>query len=241
MSTTQEQLFSTLAGILPALQGRLAPAAAAQSDLPARLLAHWRTAQPQAGRIYWAARSWSMLIWQPAYLSVLAVHCGQAALPLAGLQQDVHGGGTAGFALPASQPASGETARLIAAAAAALLAYQDEQLPLLQSAQPYSAYQASCLTVDCVLSALQLASSTLGWDSRTELAWMEVWLAALRLPRHGRLMAVELPDGQCRTALDRKGCCQHFRIPGAEACSSCPRWPAAERLQRIRQELQASD
>ena len=61
------------------------------------------------------------------------------------------------------------------------------------------------------------------------------------LPRHGRLMAVELPDGLCRTALDRKGCCQHFRIPGAEACSSCPRWPAAERLQRIRQELQASD
>src|ERR1700744_1518078 len=31
------------------------------------LLAHWRDAYPEAGRMYWSLRCWGILIWQPIY------------------------------------------------------------------------------------------------------------------------------------------------------------------------------
>ncbi|MBE9610638.1 siderophore ferric iron reductase [Chitinilyticum piscinae] len=234
----QQALLAQIAGILPALAGRVEPVPCRQLDLAASLLEHWQRAQPAAGRAYWTARSWSMLIWQPAYLSVLTVHCGGQVLDLAGMQQVCTEGSTAGFTLPPQQPMTGETGVLLQHAAAGLLAYRQAQLPQLQAIQPYSAHQASCLMVDCVLSALQLAGSTLGWPATTEEWWAGQWLGALQLTRHGRLMRIEVEPGRCRTALERQGCCQHFRIPGAVACSTCPRWPLPERLQLIRQEWQ---
>ncbi|MFN4237826.1 MAG: siderophore ferric iron reductase [Vogesella sp.] len=231
-------VLQDVARLLPALHGRIAALPAAQPGLSAALLQYWHQQQAEAGPHYWAARSWSMLIWQPAYLSVLAVHTGHAALQLHGLQQDVHNGTTAGFSLPMHQPATGDEPQLIALAAAQLLAYQQQHLPLLQAGQAYSGYLASCMTVDCVLSALQMAAQDAGWCPLRQQQLAASWLQALQLTRHGNLMQVAVAPGQCRTALARKGCCQHFRLSGAEACCDCPRWPMPERLQRIRQQWQ---
>jgi siderophore ferric iron reductase len=229
-------LLGTIARCLPALQGRIGAPQPAQHGLAAALLQHWRASQPAAGHHYWTARSWGMLIWQPAYLSVLAVHLGHSTLSLQGLQQDLHAGHTSGFSLPEHATASGSEAELIVAAAQQLLAYQQLHLPQLQAEQAYSGYLASCLTVDCVLSALQLAAGTRAWHPAQQQRYATRWLEALQLTRHGTLMQVDVAPGQCCTALARKGCCQHFRLDGAEACSDCPRWPMPERLQRIRQQ-----
>ncbi|WP_410499973.1 (2Fe-2S)-binding protein [Chitinibacter sp. S2-10] len=224
-----------VARAMPALRGRVVSGITAQPELAADLLTHWRLVQPAAGRLYWAARSWSMLIWQPAYLSVFAVYCSRVAVPLSGLWQDVSQGSTAGFAIAATTLTDSEADAvkqpdgLIAAAAHYLLDYQQEHLPRLQAIEPYSTYQAACMSVDCLLSALQIVAARLNWNAETVLLQADVWLDALQLQRHGRLMRIETVSGSC-TALDRKGCCQHFRIPGETACASCPRRPMSERL-----------
>ncbi|QLG87580.1 siderophore ferric iron reductase [Chitinibacter bivalviorum] len=225
-----------VAAVLPTLRGRVAQTNA-QPRLAEALYAHWQAAQPAAGRHYWSARSWGMLIWQPAYLAVLAVHQAQCALSLTGLQQSVSAGVTSGFTLPNQQLQCGGTDALIAYTANSLRIYHQQHYPQLNAVQPYAERLAACLTVDCVLSALLLANQIQRWPEQRLVQLAERWLTALQWTRHGALMQIELPAGRRVPALLRQGCCQHFRLQGEAPCSNCPRRPLDERIEIMRSEM----
>jgi hypothetical protein len=67
--------------------GRIGPVSAYQlycggagnADRLAALHAYWQQAHTQAGPHYWPTCSWTLLIWQPIYFSVLAIHLGRRA------------------------------------------------------------------------------------------------------------------------------------------------------------------
>ncbi|WP_027467682.1 siderophore ferric iron reductase [Deefgea rivuli] len=231
-----QSVLDQVAVLLPALQGQLAAPRNQQNDLPAELLTHWQAAQPQAGKLYWCARSWGMLMWQPAYLTVFAVYASRTALDLSGFWQDAQVGITQGFTLPEEAAYRGAQHEIIPAAAQFLLDYHQRQYAQLNTIYAYSAKQAACMTVDCVLAALLHAQQHYAWSNSELAAHSEAWLEALQWTRHGNLMFIPLHENEI-AALNRQGCCQHFRIPGEEACSTCPRWPMPIRVEKIKSEL----
>lgn len=234
-----QRVLDQIAVLLPALQGRLAVQHSQQMDLSAQLFSHWQQAQPQAGKPYWRARSWGMLMWQPAYLSVFAVYASQAALDLNALWQDAQAGVTQGFALPEGAAQFGERDTLIAAAAQFLQDYHHTHYAQLNALQSYSNKQAACMTVDCVLAALLYAQQHYAWSNAELAAQRDAWLAVLPWPKHGNLMFIPHEEREI-AALNRQGCCQHFRLCGQEACSTCPRWPMPIRIEKIKQEHQCT-
>jgi siderophore ferric iron reductase len=231
-----QPVLDQIAVLLPALQGRLAAPRNQQNDLAEKLLRNWQAAQPNAGKLYWCARSWGMLMWQPAYLSVFAVYASNAALDLSELWQNAQAGITQGFTLPEQAAHFGAQHEIIPAAAQSLQHYHQRHYAQLNSIYAYSAKQAACMTVDCILAALLYVQRHYGWSNSELAAQSDAWLAALQWTRHGNLMFIPLHE-RVIAALNRQGCCQHFRIPGEEACSTCPRWPMPIRIEKIKCEL----
>ena len=124
-------LLLRLRRVLPGLDGRVGAPRADELTLEhpqsvARLLAHWRAACPEAGRHYWAARCWTLLVWQPIYLQVLAVRLAGQAPCLDGLAQGVEQGFVAGFCLPDHQPLQGEPQRLLRHAGAQIRGFCEQ-------------------------------------------------------------------------------------------------------------------
>ncbi|WP_373976173.1 siderophore ferric iron reductase [Chitinibacter sp. SCUT-21] len=221
----------------PALCGQCETQPSVQLDLAAQLMSDWKKRQPAAGKMYWTARSWGMLMWQPAYLNVIASYLSRSTFELTHLRQTVVDGFTTGYTLPESALQHGAGEELIRTAASALRQYHQQHLQQLCELERFSAKQAACLTVDCVLSALLWVQQYLGWSYTQLNAAAEQWLSALEWQKHGQLMPIEMPGSACSAALNRQGCCQHFRLPGEQACSTCPRWPMAERIEKIKLEL----
>ncbi|WP_157314467.1 siderophore ferric iron reductase [Chitinibacter sp. GC72] len=233
-------VLTEIARICPYLHGQTGAARSEQHSLAGELYAHWQSATPAAGPHYWRARSWGMLMWQPAYACVLAVHCANRALDLQHFWQTARAGVTQAWALPADAVISETGTPLITQAAHSLLRYHHAHYQQLVQLSRYSAKQAACMTVDCVLSALLLPARHFNWSADQLDEQTHLWLDALQWQQHGQLMQVQLPSGACVPALHRQGCCQHFRLPGEQACSTCPRWPMATRLEKIRLELETT-
>ena len=68
---------------------------------------YWREHFPEGGEPYWSVRSWTMLVWQPAFLAIAAVHGAGLSIDLLRLQQRRSGGVLAGFRLPTDALVSG--------------------------------------------------------------------------------------------------------------------------------------
>ncbi|WP_374497514.1 siderophore ferric iron reductase [Vogesella indigofera] len=240
-------LLAAISRCLPGLDGVIAPAAAdaitadAANPAPvAALLQHWRQAHPEAGPHYWGSRAWTLLLWQPVYLAVLAVQLAGCLPRLAGMAQRRQGGFVAGFSLAHGELQLGGEAALIAAAGQALQAACQPYLALLNQELKLHPKMAGRLQADCLLAALlhaQRCDARLG-NARL-LALAPQWLAALAQPDASALMTVALDDGRQRLALERKVCCQHFRRCDGELCSTCPKLKPAARLALLKQELSA--
>jgi siderophore ferric iron reductase len=232
------ELLATVSQALPILAGRIRPDDSVRADWVAQLYADLQAAHPEAGPHYWATRSWSLLIWQPAYLSVLSVHLGQSLPQLDRLEQDLKPCYVAGFSLPVHQVETGSQSALIARAGQQLQAIQQSSLAQLRQQRPFSAKLAACLLADCLLSVLMmLPSIDARWSIEQVRALANEWLNACGLSKNGGLHTIDLSPKKPQLALDRKGCCQHFRRSDGELCSSCPKHPLPQRLQLIRQEL----
>lgn len=237
------QLLRAIADVQPALAGRLSGNGQARvrpdDALALQLLQFWQAAEPAAGRHFWSARAWTLLVWQPAWLSVLAVHLGPATLELDRLQQDVEAGLTGGFSIAPGAVHALPAELALAQAAGTLMHWQAQQHARLQAVQPFSARLAAALLLDCVHAALLQLQVACGWSNARLLQAGQQWRAALGLTAHGQLRLVSMAPGDPlpqRAMLDRRACCQYFRLPGAPLCSSCPRRPLAEREQLLRSE-----
>ncbi|MBV8045747.1 MAG: siderophore ferric iron reductase [Paludibacterium sp.] len=203
-----------------------------------RLVGYWREAHPEAGPLYWASRSWTMLIWQPLYLLVWATHRCKAVPRLAGMAQRVDGGRVSGFVLGAHHPLDEARldARIMAAGveARALCPQLLADLGLQIRLHPK---MAGRLQADCLLAALlAVARSRPEWTPEYVCGLAGDWLAAAGLAGQSGLCRFGLPGGGLGLGLERRVCCQHFRRADGVLCSSCPRWTAPEREARLREE-----
>jgi siderophore ferric iron reductase len=237
------QLLQQLAQALPGLDGRIDEAAADEFSLAAaspaigQLLQHLRTRHPEAGPHYWGCRSWGLLLWQPAYATVLGVELAAALPDWTAMQQRLLPGMVAGFSLPA-QPLRHETAAsLRQPAATQLSAIAATVLPQLAAQQPLHAKLAGRLLADCVVAALLLLQRLQPARDNAAIEQLTAqWLAALDLPQASGVWPVALEQGGERLALARRACCQHFRRCDGSLCSTCPKLQTAARVALLRKE-----
>ncbi|MDO9406292.1 MAG: siderophore ferric iron reductase [Polaromonas sp.] len=248
MSSTVHGLLDIVAACQPGLTGRIGPSAPgelicgaeANAPLVTALHEHWRDAHPEAGPLYWSARSWSQLVWQPVFLTVLSVHLGGLVPRLAHVGQSLQGGAVFGFSLPAHgfrATSSADPATLIPFAARQLRAWLARQWQEATGVFFMHARVANRLAADLLMAALLLVQrrSALGNDALRELAAR--WLSAMHMDGCSSLVDVPLDDGRTALALGRKICCQHFRRADSAPCTSCPKLPIETRMVLLRQEL----
>ncbi|MCP9338231.1 siderophore ferric iron reductase [Stutzerimonas xanthomarina] len=237
------RLLHVAARALPGLNGEIGAAQDHQlicgsPDNAARVCAlhrYWEQSHPEAGPHYWSARSWSLLIWQPIYFSLLAVHLGGRAPCLAHMGQSVIAGSVHGFRLPPHCPYGGDLRALIACASDQLQDFVETQLDEFNAVAVIYPKMARLLVADCVRAALLLAQRHEPVTDDVLLEAERHWLDALALPGGSALVPLELDDGRHCLAMGRKVCCQHFRRADGELCASCPKLARDERLKRLRE------
>lgn len=244
-TTDLARLIDTATNALPRMAGRVGEACNGQlvdgcASNPASisaLHAHWVSAHPEAGPHYWAIHSWSLVIWQPIYLSFLAVHLSQQVPSLAKMGQTVSEGQVGGFCLPPHRPRQGRQADLIGYAAEQLCQFVDRQLSDFNSVCQIYPKMARLLAADCARAALLWVDRCQPMGNAQVLDLEGQWMEALALSPGSSLIDVHTEDGRHCLALGRKVCCQHFRRADGEMCSTCPRHKQEERCQRLRAEF----
>lgn len=238
-------LLDVISHSLPGLQVRIGAADADQlvcgsegnPQRIATLYQHWRQAHPEAGPHYWTVRSWTYLVWQPVYLTVLSVHLAQRMPCLSSLAQTVQNGVVSGFCLPEHCPQQAAQEALISLAASQLERLLRRQHAEFCQVQNIHGKLAQRLAADYVLAALLQVQRQLTLDNSQLRALAARWLEALGLRGSSDLLEVRLEDGRDCLSLERKACCQHFRRCDGELCSTCPKLRRDERLLRLREEL----
>lgn len=238
-------LLDVISRSLPGLQGRIGAAGAdllvcgseGNAQRIATLYRHWRQAHPEAGPHYWTVRSWTYLVWQPIYLTLLGVHLAQRALCLSSLGQCVEGGVVSGFCLAEHSVQQAAQDQLIGLAARQLDDWLRHQHAEFCQVQNIHGKLAQRLAADYVLAALLLVQRQQNLGNQQLRALAAHWLDALGLRGASELLEVRLDDGRDCLTLERKACCQHFRRGDGELCSTCPKLRRDERLLRLREEL----
>ncbi|MDR9467555.1 siderophore ferric iron reductase [Marinospirillum sp.] len=199
------------------------------------LVEHQAQSWPEAGRLYWFARSWSLLLWKPVVLALVAVHFLQRPLNLQLLGQKGDEAGLTEFSLPARalHPVSSQALRQQAGILKATSEAWQQQLGAVIRVNPAL---ARGLLADRLLSGLLHLQASLNADNAWLAETADTWLQELELQKASGLMSVQLDSGQQRLVLNRKTCCQHYRRRDGELCNTCPRLGREERLLRLKQE-----
>lgn len=197
---------------------------------------------PEAGRHYWAFRTWGLLVWQPVYLTMAGVH-------LAGTvpHQDCIGQRAGdcmvwGSVIADHTPIAGRNDRLLQAAAGPLRQCLAAVLDTCCSVVELHPKAAGRLVADCVTSAtLRIMSRRPDWCAQTAADWGECWLHALGLDGAGGFLRYQDDGGGDHLAMERKVCCLVYKRRDGELCDTCPRIPLQERLAQLRRSASALD
>ncbi len=242
---TTAKLFTLAQRYHPALQGRelqvtaatLAPYQPIEPGLRA-LYQHWQQEAPEAGPAYWSVRCWTLLIWQPVYLALVAVHgCGHG-LNLGGFYQYRFQGSIAGFSLTSNEqvPLANQTeSQIIHRVAQELHKYYEWLLTECQRVFKLRSRLAIRLTADTLLSGLiRLPVLQPARHHKALQTLANHWLDALGWQGESSLIAIPLENAPPALALNRKSCCFEYCRTDGELCSTCPKQSLSLRLQRIK-------
>lgn len=206
------------AGMLAELYGRLAQA------------------YPKAGKPFYAVRLWTNLVWQPAYLAVIAVHVHGALPALSTLSQQAKGIYISGYRLPPGPQYSDTLENLIIRAGKDLRAFADAGLAEVNAIVPLKRLPALRLLTERMLSLmLRLDRYAPGTTIARQREFCALWLKAMGLTGHGDLETLDLDDGSQVLITARKGCCLDYLAFPQTYCASCPKQDDALRLARQRE------
>lgn len=237
-----------------ALAGQVHPAFENDPDLPqhASIIADadstpvitalhqfWKSTCPEAGQPYWSIRCWTMLVWQPVYLAVVGVHGARLVPTLLTLRQKVNNGVVAGFNFTDKSVSRGAQDTLIARAGGELRQLADALLAQLITITRVRRVSAMRLLADSVLAVLVRLPELIPelipeMDNQRIQTLSRHWLAAMDLTAQSDLMPITLSNGREQLALNRKGCCMHYRRHDGDLCASCPKLKMPVRLERLR-------
>ncbi|WP_299491443.1 siderophore ferric iron reductase [uncultured Shewanella sp.] len=236
--------IDALARLSPQLHGALCYQIPSQKDVllsahvdvwPLRQLYQLHLEQyPQAGKVYAATRTWSLMYWQPVFLSVLSVHGIKMAPKLDTLKQHVQNGSIYGYFLSHDDMDVGHQDALIQIAGKRLKALCEGYYQALSSVAKMPKRNAFRLLADSVLSALSRLVSILPVTNQQVLAWSKSWLEALGLSSQSRLMLIDINAKQQILGLDRIACCMHYLRDPKDLCRTCPKQCKDTRKERIK-------
>lgn len=200
------------------------------------LYARLAASYPKAGQPFYAVRLWTNLMWQPAYLAVLAVHVHGALPALAGLSQAVRGVDVSGYRLAPGPQWRDTDPAMIARAGRDLRAMGDAVLAEINNVTRLKRLPALRLLADRMLGLmLRLDTYRPGTGLAEQRQFCALWLEAMGLAGQGDLEILDLQDGTRVPIIARKGCClDYLAFPGTY-CASCPKQDETVRLERQRQ------
>jgi siderophore ferric iron reductase len=191
------------------------------------------TTYPKAGPAFHAVRLWTNLIWQPAYLAVIAAHIHGAMPDLNGLSQHRRGIYVDGYRLLPGPQTAGQPETLIALAGAQLRPMTAALLEEINAVVKLRPLPARRLLADRMLSLMVwLRQRRPDVPPDVIEAWSEQWLDVLGVSGQGRLEPVDLPDGRRLLIVGRKGCCLDYLIDPDRYCASCPKQDRELRVAR---------
>ena len=191
------------------------------------------TTYPQAGPAFYAVRLWTNLLWQPAYLAVIAAHIHGAMPDLTTLSQQRRGIYVDGYRLAPGPQTSGDVEELIAEAARQLKPIAANLLDVVNTLAKLKPLPARRLFADRMLSLMVwLSQRRRDIPAETVEARSELWLEALGLGGQGALQPVFAPSGQRLLIVRRKGCCLDYLIDPDRFCATCPKQDEAVRVAR---------
>ena len=188
---------------------------------------------PQAGPAFYAVRLWTNLLWQPAYLAVIAAHIHGAVPDLAGISQIRRGIYIDGYRLLPGPQAGGTVDELIEGAGRqfkAMTAVMLEEVNALVKLRPLPARR---LLADRMLSLMVwLSQKRRDLPAATIRDYSDRWLAVLDLTGQGDLESVFAADVRELLIARRKGCCLDYLIDPDRLCATCPKQDDAVRVAR---------
>lgn len=203
------------------------------------LYRHWQQAHPEAGDPYWTVRSWTFLIWQPIYLTVIAVH-GTHLLPvLKNMRQHLNQGVVAGFDMVSDSVRCGNEQVLLTMGADTLRELCSQLMEDFNHVSRIKPTNAWRLVADTVVSAVTLVDQLKPDVTNDQISSLaDEWLFAMGLKDQSALMPVPLTNGQEKLGLNRKTCCLYYLRHDGELCSTCPKVKMPERLKKLRKEFE---
>ena len=198
----------------------------------AQLHADLAATYPKAGAAFYAVRLWTNLLWQPAYLTVIAVHLHGAIPDLSGLSQQRRGIYVDGYRLVPGVQANGSVEELIVLAGAQLKAITAQMLDEVNAHTRLKPLPAKRLLADRMLSLMVwLSHRRRDIPVETIEAYATQWLAELGLTGQGSLERVAAGDTTL-VIVKRKGCCLDYLIDPDRYCATCPKQDNAVRVSR---------
>jgi len=192
---------------------------------------------PKAGKAYYATHLWTSLIWQPAYLAVIAVHVHGALPDLRTMSQALRNYQVSGFRLPPGPQEPGSTEGLIVRAGRDLRALADDMLAEINTVARIKRRPALRLLADRMLGLmLRLRDYVPGTTIGEQKHFCDLWLSAMGLTGEGDLETLDLADGRQVLIIARKGCCLDYLATPGTYCASCPKQDDEVRIARQRDE-----
>jgi siderophore ferric iron reductase len=199
----------------------------------AQLHAALAATYPKAGPAFYAVRLWTNLLWQPAYLAVIAAHLHGAMPDLGGLSQGRRGIYVDGYRLVPGPQATGSVEFLIEEGGRQLRAMAATMLDEVNVHARLRPLPARRLLADRMLGLMVwLGHRRRDLPIETIEACCAQWLEVLGLSGQGDLQRVSAPDSRTLLIVRRKGCCLDYLIDEDRLCSTCPRQPDSVRIAR---------
>ncbi|WP_297103335.1 siderophore ferric iron reductase [uncultured Devosia sp.] len=195
---------------------------------------------PEAGQPFHAVRLWTNLMWQPAYLSVIAVHLHGALPAVTTLAQARQNLDVNGYRLAPGPQMEGSTEELIARAGRDLRAMGDSVLDEINAVTKLKQTPALRLLADRMLGLMvRLKHFRPEISMAEQYRYCDLWLSAMGLEGQGGLETLDLPNGQQVAIMARKGCCLDYLAFPERYCASCPKLSDDERRNRERTNIMA--
>ncbi|MFV0574000.1 MAG: siderophore ferric iron reductase [Vibrio sp.] len=231
-----QQLFHYAEHITPYLHGELKAeidiqqdnwieASAENAELLQDIYSKLQFSHPEAGNAYWLNRTWSLLLWQPIYISFISIY-GIHALPQVSKmaqQWRAEVNFVSGFKLPESKMFEGDVESLVHHAAAELLPlFEHYRQQLDQNVRIRPGYTQHLLA-DLLLMAL-LRLQDIYTDLPQDYIWQhaQTWLKAFGLSCKP-LESLNYDEIDQKWHFVRTTCCMVYRCEGRGMCPDCPR------------------
>ncbi len=190
---------------------------------------------PNAGPPFYAVRLWTNLIWQPAYLAVIAVHLHGALPDLTQIAQAQSGIYVNDYRLPPGTQDPDTIEEMIGKAGAQLRAFSESLFDEINAITKFKRVPARQLLAHRMLSLMvRLRDFRPGIEVEEQVRLSGLWLEALGLNGYGDLEVIALPDGRKAAIVARKGCCLDYLITPDRLCASCPKQTKTVRVARQR-------